>query len=334
MCAILQIMKSRIFSGIQPSGALHLGNYIGAIKQWLTLQDTHDCIFCIVDLHAITIRQEPDTLRDNILSLVAQYVACGLNPEKVILFQQSTVSAHAELAWILNTFTYMGELERMTQYKDKAKQHSKNNNVGLFTYPVLMGADILLYQTNVVPVGEDQKQHVELTRDLAERFNQLYGDTFTVPAVMQSKVGARIMSLDDPTKKMSKSATTELGYIALLDEPDVIVKKIKKAVTDSGSEIKSGPDKPALTNLLTIYSVLTGRTVEQLEQLYVGQGYGKFKQDLAEVIVDFVKPIQASYAALMNDPVVLHNILQYGQKKAEAIAKKTLYEVKEKRGLL
>ncbi len=326
-------MKPRIFSGIQPSGALHLGNYIGAIKQWLELQKTHDCIFCIVDYHAITVKQDAEQLNQNILSLAALYVALGLDPEQVVLFRQSHVSAHTELAWILNTLAYIGELERMTQYKDKAKQHKTNNNVGLFTYPVLMAADILLYQTQAVPVGEDQKQHVELTRDLAERFNQRYGDTFTIPEVMQSNVGARIMSLDNPTKKMSKSATSAWGYISLLDAPEVIVKKLKKAVTDSGSDIKAGRDKPALTNLLTIYSSLTGRTFEQLEQLYVGQGYGKFKQELAEAIIHFLEPIQKKYQELMADPTVLRNILTLGQQRAEQIANKTLQDAKEKLGL-
>lgn len=327
-------MKPRIFSGIQPSGVLHLGNYIGAIQQWLTLQETHDCIFCIVDLHAITVRQDPEILHNTILSLAALYVACGLNPERVVLFKQSDVSAHAELAWILSTFTYMGELERMTQYKDKAQRHKKNNNVGLFTYPVLMAADILLYQTNLVPVGEDQKQHVELTRDLAERFNGVYPSTFQLPEVMMPTQGARIMSLDDPTKKMSKSATSEWGYISLLDTPEVVLKKIKKAVTDSGSDIKAGEDKPALTNLLTIYSTLTHRTIQQLEQLYAGQGYGKFKQDLAEAIIAFLEPIQAGYIELMSDQTVLQNILQHGRMKAEVIADQILRDVKQKLGLI
>lgn len=327
-------MKPRIFSGIQPSGSLHLGNYIGAIRQWTGLQSTHDCVFCIVDLHAITVRQDSDALHDNILSLAALYVACGLNPESVILFKQSDVSAHAELAWILNTFTYMGELERMTQYKDKAKQHKTNNNVGLFTYPVLMAADILLYQTSLVPVGEDQKQHVELTRDLAERFNGLYADTFQLPQVMMPTQGARIMSLDDPSKKMSKSATSEWGYVSLLDTPDVVLKKVKKAVTDSGNEITAGPTKPALTNLLTIYSSVTGKSIQDIEQLYIGQGYGKFKQDLAEAIIAFLEPIQTQYTELISDQTVLQNILRHGKVKAEVIANQTLLDVKQKLGLV
>ncbi|MFA5995881.1 MAG: tryptophan--tRNA ligase [Patescibacteria group bacterium] len=327
------MLKQRVFSGIQPSGVPHLGNYIGALQQWVKLQDTHDAIFCIVDYHTITVRQDPEELTNNIYNLAAIYLAVGLDPNKAILFRQSDVSAHTELAWILSTMTYMGELERMTQYKDKAKQHKTNNNAGLFTYPALMAADILLYQTNLVPVGEDQKQHIELTRDLAERFNQQYGETFTVPEVMHPKQGARIMSLDDPTKKMSKSATSEWGYISLLDSPDSVLKKIKKAVTDSGSEVKSSKDKPALTNLLTIYSCVTGKTIHDIETLYAGQGYGKFKQDLAKAIITFLEPIQAGYAELINDRTVLKNILQLGKTKAELIANKTLLDVKQKLGL-
>ncbi|MFA6474977.1 MAG: tryptophan--tRNA ligase [Patescibacteria group bacterium] len=323
-----------IFSGIQPSGSIHLGNYIGAIRQWVELQTSaQPCLYCIVDYHAITVRQDPDTLNENIRSLAAMYLAVGLDPTKVILFKQSDVSAHTELAWILNTLTYMGELERMTQYKDKIKQHKKNNNVGLFTYPVLMAADILLYQTEAVPVGEDQSQHVELTRDIAQRFNERYGDTFIVPKVLQPTVGTRIMSLDDPTKKMSKSATSPLGYISLTDTPEVITKKIKKAVTDSGTDIIASDDKPALKNLLTIYSVLSGKTITQLETLYAKQGYGKFKTDLAEVIVNWVKPIQARYQTLMVDQVSLDQILQHGADQAKILADKTLRDVKSKIGL-
>lgn len=325
---------SRILSGIQPSGALHLGNYIGAIRQWLDLQNQHECYFCIVDYHALTVRPNPEDLAQNINALTALYRAVGLSNARTVLFQQSTVSAHTELAWILNTFAYMGELERMTQYKDKAKQHKKNNNVGLFTYPVLMAADILLYQTNLVPVGEDQKQHVELTRELAERFNNIYGETFTVPEYFSAPQGARIMSLDDPTKKMSKSATTEWGYVALTDSAEVITKKIKKAVTDSGTDVTAGKDKPALTNLLTIYSALSGKSVAEIEQLHVGQGYGRFKQNLANVIIEHLKPIQQAYELYMSEPTHhIEPVLSDGAKRASVIANKTLHDVKTKIGI-
>ncbi len=323
----------RILSGIQPSGALHLGNYIGALRQWVTLQEQYDSFFCLVDYHAITVRQDPEQLTYNTYSLAALYLAVGLDPKRVTLFRQSDVSAHMELAWIFNTFAYMGELERMTQYKDKAKQHKKNNNVGLFTYPLLMAADILLYQPKYVPVGEDQKQHIELTRELAERINNLYGETFTIPEYFEAPQGARIMSLDDPTKKMSKSATSEWGYIALTDTPEVISKKIKKAITDSGTTVVAGKTTPALTNLLTIYSVITGKTITDIERLYQGQGYGKFKQDLAEVIVEYLRPIQVKYDALMSDIPMLQAVLEQGATKARVVANKTLNDVKEKIGI-
>ncbi|EKD76081.1 MAG: hypothetical protein ACD_43C00230G0001 [uncultured bacterium] len=320
---------ARILSGIQPSGALHLGNYIGAMRQWLELQKQHECFFCIVDYHALTIRPKPDDLSNSIRSLTALYRAVGLTGQKTVLFQQSTVSAHTELAWILNTFTYMGELERMTQYKDKAKQHKTNNNIGLFTYPVLMAADILLYQTNLVPVGEDQKQHIELTREIAERFNHHYGEVFTIPEYFTAPQGARVMSLDDPIKKMSKSTTTEWGYIALTDSPEVITKKIKKAVTDSGSEVKAEKTKPALTNLLTIYSALSGKSIAAIEQLHHGQGYGRFKQNLAEVIITTLKPIREAYENYMTDPQqYVEPVLLDGAKRASQIANKTLHDVK------
>ncbi|MBI4407915.1 MAG: tryptophan--tRNA ligase [Candidatus Kerfeldbacteria bacterium] len=323
----------RILSGIQPSGTIHLGNYIGALRQWVALQEQYDSFFCLVDYHAITVRQDPEQLTYNTYSLVAMYLAVGLDPERVTLFRQSDVSAHTELAWIFNTFAYMGELERMTQYKDKAKQHKKNNNVGLFTYPLLMAADILLYQPKYVPVGEDQKQHIELTRELAERMNNVYGETFTIPEYFAAPQGARIMSLDDPTKKMSKSATSEWGYIALTDTPEVITKKVKKAMTDSGTAVVAGKTTPALTNLLTIYSVLSDKTIQEVEALYQGQGYGKFKQGLAEVIIEYLKPIQVNYATLMSDIPMLQRILQQGAAKAKLIADKTLNDVKAKIGI-
>lgn len=326
-------MKQRILSGIQPSGVLHLGNYIGAIKQWVELQDSNDAFFCIVDYHAITAPQDPNVLRDNIHSLMAMYVAVGLDPTKVTLFKQSDVSAHTELAWIFATMSKMGELERMTQFKDKT-EGKKSIPVGLFTYPLLMAADILLYQPQLVPVGEDQKQHVELTRNLAERFNHVYGDTFQIPEVMNPKQGARIMSLDDPTKKMSKSATSPWGYIALTDTPDIVMKKIKKAVTDSGEDIKVTSDKPAVSNLLTIYAAVSGKTIAELESEYRGAGYGTFKNDLSEAITEFLKPIQERYNSIIEQPDKLQDIMDLGKERAEKVANVTLHTVKQGIGVL
>lgn len=327
--------KDIVFSGIQPSGIIHLGNYLGAIKQWLALPKKYECYFCLVDLHALTVRQDPQILRENIYKLVALYIACGLDPRQVNLFIQSQVPAHTELAWILNCYTQIGELERMTQFKDKARQHKNNINVGLFAYPILMAADILLYQTNYVPVGEDQKQHVELCRDIAVRFNHLYGDIFTLPLCLLQKTGARIMGLDDPKKKMSKSAASEYNYISLLDEPKKIEKKIMKAVTDSGSEIiYQEKNKPAIANLLNIYSLLTKMAISDLEDKYQGQGYGTLKKDLAMVICDYFQPIQKKYKQLMADPAYLDNVLQQGAKKAQQKADLTLTKVKKAIGLI
>lgn len=349
----------RIFSGIQPSGVLHLGNYIGAIKQFVELQDkADDAIFCVVDLHAITVPQDPKELQKNILSVAAMYIACGIEPEKSTIFVQSDRPEHSELAVILNCFTTFGELKRMTQFKDKSQRYIlkekidgkeisrkiisqeeyeefKQNkvNVGLFDYPVLMAADILLYQTTDVPVGDDQKQHLEITRNIAERINNKFGNLFVVPNPLIKKEGARIMGLDDPKTKMSKSASSALNYIALTDDADTIKNKIKKAVTDSGSEIKSGADKPALTNLLTIYSEISGKSVSELEKEFEGKGYGEFKDALAEEIIKFLSPIQQKYNALMSEPDKLRQILQDGAKKIEPIAQKTLTEVKSKIGL-
>ncbi|MDP3970701.1 MAG: tryptophan--tRNA ligase [bacterium] len=326
-------MKKRILSGVQPTGALHLGNYIGALRQWVDLQHETDAYFCIVDYHAITVKQDTQELYDNIHSLAAMYVAVGLDPSKVTLFKQSDVSAHTELAWILNNFTHMGELQRMTQYKDKAKGNGKQT-VGLFTYPVLMAADILLYQPHMVPVGEDQKQHVELTRNIAQRFNNRFSETFRVPDVMHPKDGARIMSLDDPNTKMSKTGSSQWGYIALSDAPDVVMKKIKKAVTDSGSTIEASADKPALTNLLVIYSAVSGKTVGELEELYHGQGYGKFKKELGEAIVTWLEPIQERYHELIQNYDELQAILKQGQERASVVAQVTLDDVKTKIGVI
>ena len=323
-------MNNRIFSGIQPTGIIHLGNYFGAIYNWLTLQKEYDCLFSIVDLHALTIYQKPEKLRENILMLAKIFIASGLNPNS--LFRQSSVKEHLELAWILSCVTPIAELERMTQYKDKALQHKDNVNAGLFTYPVLMAADILLYDTNVVPVGEDQIQHVELSRVIARKFNNLYGEVFVIPEVKVNKVSARLKGLDDATKKMSKSAASEYNYIALTDEPDLIRKKIKKAVTDSGSEIVYTSEKPAIANLIDIYQLVTGLSTNEIEKEFKGRGYGDFKNDLTEKIIAFLSPIQAKIKELKDKDV--EKILLKGAQKAQALAKKKIEQVKMAIGLL
>ena len=322
----------RVFSGVQPTNNLHLGNYLGAIKNWVELSSSEDCIFCIVDLHAITVKQEPKILRQNVLNVAKTYLALGIDPNKSTIFAQSHVPQHAELAWILNTIAKLAELERMTQFKDKAKQHKENINMGLFGYPVLMAADILLYDTQVVPVGEDQAQHVELERVLARRFNTTFGKTFVEPEALIKKEGARIMGLDDPAKKMSKSAASPNNYIALLDSPTVAAKKISRAVTDSGTEIKSGTNKPALTNLLTIYSLLSGQKIKDIEKEYIDKRYSDFKKGLTEVVVNFLSDFQNKFHAL--DDEKIKNILAEGAKKARAIAEKKMIDVKNKMGLL
>jgi tryptophanyl-tRNA synthetase len=324
-----------ILSGIQPSGALTLGNYIGAIRNWVALQKDHDCLFMLVDLHAITVRQDPAELRQRCLEFLGLYIACGIDPEKNVLFVQSHVPQHAELAWILNCYTYMGELNRMTQFKDKSQRHNENINAGLYDYPVLMAADILLYQTKFVPVGEDQKQHLELTRDVAIRFNKLYGPVFTVPEPWIPQVGARVMSLQDPTAKMSKSDANSNAYISLLDDPDLVAKKIKRAVTDSGTTIAWEPDtRPGIANLMSIYSAITGKTLPEIEAEYEGKGYGKFKSDLAEITVDFIKPVQQRYHAVYDDRQGLARILRQGADKAYARAQETLDKVCDVLGFL
>jgi tryptophanyl-tRNA synthetase len=329
------VRKPRVFSGIQPSGALHLGNYLGALCNWVTMQDTHDCVYCVVDLHAITVRQERVELKRSTIDLANLFLAAGINPERSIVFVQSHVSAHSELAWILNTVTYMGELRRMTQFKDKTEGgEGESIPVGLFDYPVLMAADILLYRADEVPVGEDQKQHVELTRDVAERFNNAFGKAFVVPQPVIRKVGARVMALDEPRKKMSKSAGSVNSYIALSDSPDVIRRKIRRAVTDSGSEVVPGPDKPALSNLLGIYSILSGETVEQIVARYEGRGYADFKADLGEVVVDALTPIQQRIRELDADKAYTLEVLKAGAERAEAIANRTLSKVRERIGLV
>ena len=324
-----------MFSGIQPSGTLHLGNYLGAVKNWVAMQDTHDCLYCAVDLHAITVRQQRAELRRNTIDLVNLFLASGVDPERSIVFVQSHVPAHTELMWILNTITYMGELRRMTQFKDKtAGAEGESIAVGLFDYPVLMAADILLYRADAVPVGEDQKQHVELTRDVAERFNKAFGKAFVVPEPIIRTEGARVMSLDDPAKKMSKSAGSENSYVAVMDPPDLIRKKIRRAVTDSGTEVRGGPDKPALGNLLDIFSAFTGDSLDEIVRRYEGKGYADLKADLGEVVVSALAPIQGRIRELEADTSYTLNALHAGAERAEAIAARTLAKVRERVGLV
>ncbi|HSI89314.1 MAG TPA: tryptophan--tRNA ligase [Pyrinomonadaceae bacterium] len=324
-------MNKRIFSGAQPTGQVHIGNYLGAIKNWVALQDDHDALYCIVNLHAITLPQDPAALRKATLELARIYLAAGVDPERSTIFIQADVNEHAELAWVLSCIARMGELERMTQFKDKGKGNAERAGVGLFTYPVLMAADILLYQTDLVPVGQDQKQHLELTRDLAERFNRDYGETFTVPEGFIPPVGASIKSLQDPEKKMSKSDENPNSCIFLLDDPDAVTKKIKRAVTDSGTTIEFDESRPAIHNLLTIYHLLTGKTVEECVAHFEGKGYGQFKGELAEVTVEFLRPFQER--VMQYDDATLNEILNAGAEKARAIAADTLTKVYERLGL-
>lgn len=324
-------MKKRIFSGAQPTGQLHIGNYLGALKNWVALQDEYESFFCIVNLHAITLPQNPQILKQKTLDLARIYLAAGIDPAKSTVFIQSDVSAHAELTWILSCVARMGELERMTQFKDKSKGKSERAGVGLFTYPVLMAADILLYGTHLVPVGQDQKQHLELTRDVAIRFNRDFGETFVVPEPFIPPVGAKIMSLAEPEKKMSKSDTNAAGSIFLLDDADTVSKKIKRAVTDSGTDIRFDESRPAINNLLTIYGLLTGKTNAESEANFEGKGYGHFKTELAEVVVEFLKPFQAKVSEF--DESSLEKILTDGAEKARGIANETLKSVYEKMGI-
>jgi tryptophanyl-tRNA synthetase len=321
-----------IFSGIQPSGTITLGNYIGAMKQFVELQNEYNCYFCIVDQHAITVPQDRLVLRKNIRSLAALYIACGIDPEKVTLFIQSEVPAHAQAGWMMQCISYIGELERMTQFKDKSAGKDAVS-AALLTYPPLMVADILLYSTDLVPVGEDQKQHIELTRDLAERFNNKYNEIFTIPEIRLPQVGARIMSLQEPNKKMSKSDPNTKATITLLDDPKQIEKKIKSAVTDSEGIVKYDKvNKPGISNLLSIYSIFTGRSIAELEQEYEGKGYGDFKGDLAQVVVAELKPIQQKYHELM-ESTELDEILDHGAEKANAVARKMLKKMENAMGL-
>lgn len=326
--------KQRVFSGIQPSGTSHLGTYLGALKNWVALQDGYDNYFCLVDLHALTLPQDPKALRSNIRELAAIFLGVGLDPARSVIFRQSHVSEHAELAWLLNCIAKVGELSRMTQFKDKAqKGGAEAASVGLYDYPVLQAADILLYNAHRVPVGEDQRQHLELSRVLARRFNGVYGETFVLPEPMILETGARIMSLDDPTKKMSKSSSVPSSYIALLDDPDTVRRKIRRAKTDSGSEITATPEKPAITNLLDIYAAMTGKSVAEIEADYQGKGYGDFKKDLGEVVVEGLSPIRERALELLDDPKELDELLAVGAEKARAVAHATLRDAQTKMGL-
>lgn len=323
----------RRLTALQPTGLLHIGNYIGAIKPFVDSQEGNENILFAVDYHAITIPQDPKILKQHLLFSTAVYLAAGVDPEKTILFQQSQVSEHTELAWILNCVTHMGELERMTQFKDKSRNKGESVTVGLFDYPVLMAADILLYDTQHVPVGADQKQHVELARDIALRFNSRFGETFTIPEPIIAKVGARIMSLDDATSKMSKSAASEKSYLSLLDNPDVITKKIMSAVTDSGTTITYSEDRPAIMNLMTLYHISTGHSFEQIETEFEGKGYGDFKRALADALVSFLTPLQMRIRERLEDKTALIETLNQGSQKAKALAQKKMRLVREKIGV-
>ncbi len=326
--------RPRVFSGVQPTGTLTLGNYVGALRNWVQGQHDVDPIFCVVNDHAITVRIDPEELRRNTREVASVYLAVGLDPEHCILFVQSDVPEHTGLAWVLNSVTYYGELHRMTQFKDKtAKKQLEGVSAGLLNYPILMAADILLYDTDEVPVGEDQKQHVELCRDVAIRFNGLFGETFVVPKPVIPKIGARIMSLDDPTKKMAKSNPNPGSYILLTDPPDVIRKKLARAVTDSGTEIKAAADKPAIANLLTIASALSGKAIATLEDEYAGKMYGHLKKDLGELVAETLRPIQEKIATYMADPAQLEAILDRGAERARHIAGPTLARAKQRIGL-
>ncbi|HEX7380521.1 MAG TPA: tryptophan--tRNA ligase [Nevskiaceae bacterium] len=323
-----------VFSGIQPSGQLTLGNYLGAIKNWLPLSATYDCHYSLVDLHTITVRQDPAVLRERCYEFLALYIAAGLDPARNTIFVQSHVAAHARLAWVLNCYTQMGELSRMTQFKEKSAKHVDNINAGLFDYPVLMAADILLYQTTEVPVGEDQKQHLEITRDIATRFNNLYGKVFTLPEAMIPPVGARIMGLQTPTAKMSKSDASGMNSIYLLDPPDAIVRKVRRAVTDSGDEIRAGDDKPGVTNLLSILSACTGDSFDKLATRFSGRGYGPFKQAVADAVVALLEPMQRRYRDIRADTEGLHRILRDGADRARVQADATLASVHDALGFV
>ncbi|MDL2206216.1 tryptophan--tRNA ligase [Eubacteriales bacterium OttesenSCG-928-N13] len=328
-----QQAKKTIFSGIQPTGTLTLGNYIGALRNFKLLEDEFNCIYSIVDLHALTVRQNPAELRKACLKVLSLYLAVGLDPEKSLMYFQSHVAEHAELSWVLSCYTYMGELSRMTQFKEKSAKHQDNINAGLFTYPVLMAADILLYQADLVPVGADQKQHLELSRDVAERFNGVYGDVFVVPDPYITKLGGRVMSLAEPTRKMSKS-DPEDTYIAMLDEPDLIRRKLKRAVTDSEALVKFDiENKPGVSNLMSILSTLSGRSMDQIEADFEGKGYGVFKEAVADQVIESLSPIQTRYKEIFADKAYLEQVMTSSAERARGIARKTMRKVRKKVGL-
>lgn len=324
--------KKVLFSGMQATGTLTLGNYLGALKNWVTLSDEYECFYSVVDLHSITVRQDPATLRKRARALLTLYIAAGLDPEKNCIYYQSHVSGHAELSWILNCYTYMGELSRMTQFKDKSAKHADNINAGLFTYPTLMAADILLFQTDLVPVGIDQMQHLELTRDIAQRFNGIYGDVFTVPEAYIGKTGAKIMSLQDPAKKMSKSDENPNGSIYLMDDPDTIMRKCKRAVTDSDATILYRDEQPGIKNLLDIYCACMGKTPDEAVKEFDGQGYGAFKEAVGEAVISVLKPVQDRVAELNKDKGYIDGIIKTNSEKANYYATKTLRKVQRKVG--
>ncbi len=327
--------KKRVFSGVQPSGVLTIGNYLGAIKNWKTFEsDEYDPLYCVVDMHAITVRQVPSELRRRTYEILALYIACGLDPQKNTMFVQSHVPAHAELSWVLNCYTMFGELSRMTQFKDKSQKNASNVNAGLFDYPVLMASDILLYQTDVVPVGIDQKQHIELARDVAERFNQVYGDVFVVPEGYMAKSGTKIMSLQDPNKKMSKSDENENASVGILDEKDAIMRKFKRAVTDSDTVVRFADGKDGINNLMNIYSCFTGKSLDEIEKEFTGRGYGDFKMTVGEAVADGLAPVKNKYNELMSDRAYLESIMKQGAEKASYLASKTLSRVYKKVGFV
>ena len=324
--------KKVLFSGMQATGNLTLGNYLGALKNWVALSNEYECFYSVVDMHSITVRQDPAELRKSARALLTLYIAAGIDPEKNCIYYQSHVSGHAELAWILNCFTYMGELNRMTQFKDKSAKHADNINAGLFDYPVLMAADILLYQADVVPVGIDQMQHLELTRDIAERFNNIYGDVFTIPEPYIGKVGAKIMSLQDPLKKMSKSDENPNASIYLMDDPDTIMRKLKRAVTDSEGCIAYRDEQPGVKNLLDIYSACTGETPQEAVKEFEGKGYGELKPAVAEAVISVLKPLQEEYARLSKDKAYIDSVIKNNAEKASYVSQKTLRKVQRKVG--
>ena len=329
-----EVIKKKIFSGVQPSGKLTIGNYLGSIKNWKEFEESYDCIYCVVDLHAITVRQDPAELRRRTYETLALYIASGLDPEKNTLFVQSHVPAHAELSWVLNCYAMHGELNRMTQFKDKSKKYASNINAGLFTYPVLMASDILLYQTNLVPVGIDQMQHIELTRDIANRFNQVYGETFAIPEGFIPKAGAKVMSLAEPEKKMSKSDTNTNASVYILDGRDDIIRKFKRAVTDSDTVVRRAEGKDGINNLMTIYTAFTGKTDAEIEKEFEGLGYGHFKLAVGETVADALAPVQAEFNRLLADKAYLESLMKKGADEASYYARRTLGKVQKKLGFV